>query len=143
MSKYGEIFDYRVKGLAKCYIGKQGIFSDYLYKITEHPEGGIRGTLNRIYDINVPDPFNMGRTSFQFFRPILEEEKPELMTNRQLAEWVGQGYGQLKHGAIVSNSVAYSVGDEEDTVDNGCLVRRWDSDEWILPTVDVYEEDCR
>lgn len=80
------------------------------------------------------------------FRIKLEEPKPRRMIYRQLAEWVAKGNGQctpLKDKTFVSSSMDY-----DDKVDNIELpesykIRRWDSDEWIEPTVDVYNADCK
>ena len=39
----------------------------------------------------------------------------------------------------------YDYDDEDDEVDDGYdfVIRSWGSDEWIPPTTDIYERDCK
>ena len=71
------------------------------------------------------------------------KKEPELMTYRQLAEWLARGNGQarfLDNGYIHSH-IGYQTDFEESSVK--ALIRPWGSDEWIKPTVDIYERDCK
>lgn len=142
--KYGEVFDYRNAEEAKKFIGKEGAFSDTLKRIIECPMQGWKSSLTKVEE-EKSCPFNgKGLCSFQFFRPILEDEE-ELMTNRQLAEWVAKGYGEYTHedGGITSLALVYYKGEEDNSVSSTTLIRRWKDTEWSKPTRDIYEEDCK
>ena len=66
------------------------------------------------------------------------------MTNRQLAEWVGKGYGEYTHedGGIASLALVYYKGEEDNSVSSTTLIRHWKDTEWSKPTKAIYEEDC-
>lgn len=71
-----------------------------------------------------------------------EVEKPKkLMTNRQLAELMAKGYGELRyrHNLLVKTHFRYDI-NNEDKPKNDVVIRPWGSDEWLEPTVDIYEE---
>lgn len=79
-----------------------------------------------------------------------EEEKPQLMTNRQLNEWLAKGNGQFKRIPkypeecnYCSSFYDYLVSQDNDFVRDNIHIRSWGSDEWVVPTVDVYERDCK
>ena len=88
-------------------------------------------------DLNNPD-FNC--------KPECYRIKPEgkLMTHKQLAEWCAMGNGQFTYKNTNSyyNEFAYASQDDNSCVDD-VLIRRWNSDRWVKPTVDIYLEDCR
>lgn len=74
-----------------------------------------------------------------------EEPKSRRMTYRELAEWLAKGNGE--HTTTLSDEVVtrityYKNSVNEEVIDV-CKIRRWGSDEWIEPTVDVYEQDCK
>lgn len=79
--KFGKIFDCTRTEEAKQYIGKRGVFSNFLRDICERPAEKRFGTLvDTVY--NAAYPFmrldeDGRRAPFEFFRPILEEEKGE------------------------------------------------------------------
>ena len=80
------------------------------------------------------------------FRIKPEEPKSRRMTHRELAEWLAKGYGQAKaSGRCAITQIIYSNIDEIDNVEipKEYKIRRWDSNEWIEPTFDVYNADCR
>ena len=62
-------------------------------------------------------------------QPTKEQDKDTLMTNLQLAEWLAKGNGQYKFRN------GYAVGD--------ILIRPWGTDEWIKPSLEIYERDCK
>lgn len=70
-----------------------------------------------------------------------EEPKTRLMTYRELAEWLAKGNGQVKVGGEVH--IWFDYVDSTDDIDVGYEIRRWGSDKWIKPIVDVYEEDVK
>ena len=141
--KYGEVFDYRTAEEAKKYIGKKGAFSDTLKRIIECPMQGWESSLTKVEE-EKSCPFNgKGLCSFQFFRPILEEDEP-LMTNRQLAEWLAKGNGECsyKDSKQAFYSWPYSKDNEDKPFEDNILIRRWRDTEWSKPTKAIYEEDC-
>lgn len=76
------------------------------------------------------------------------EPEPRLMTNRELAEWLAKGNGQLKYTVDDSNTMAvarfnYNLTDEDNDVSPIIRIRPWGNDEWIKPTYDIYEKDCK
>lgn len=144
--KFGEVFDFRTAEGAKAFIGKKGVFSDSLRDICERPAEKRFGTL---VDADGKDAYPFmrldedgRRVPFEFFRPILEED--ELMTNRQLAEWVAKGYGEYTHEdmGIASLALVYYKDEEDNSVLSTTLIRRWRDTEWSKPTRAIYEEDC-
>lgn len=72
-----------------------------------------------------------------------EEEKPKRMTYRQLAEWLAKGNGQQSSTKCSIRFTFQEVvkADENKEVPEDYVIRRWGSDEWIEPTVDVYKAD--
>lgn len=74
-----------------------------------------------------------------------EEEKPQRMTNRQFAEWCGKGNGQFKRkgGGFIFFYCSYTENEENGPVSQEILIRPWGSDDWVEPTVDIYERDCK
>ncbi len=72
---------------------------------------------------------------------IKPDESKKLMTCRQLAELMTKGYGEFryKHNFFVKTHFKYDINNENKTKDD-VLIRAFGSDEWIEPTVDVYEE---
>lgn len=149
--KLGKIYDYRNKEEAKKLIGKKVIASDCLCDIEE-------GTATFYYLVTLTKiskdnqyPFfteNEGEKDvlFQFIREIEDcEEKPTLMTNRQLAEWLAKGNGERKliDETTVSSERIYFDEEENQPVREDMVIRSWGSDEWVEPTLEIYERDCK
>ena len=72
--------------------------------------------------------------------------KPKRMTHRQLAMWLAKGNGECSYNNTVYYLSAYGyhcydMRHANDFVDEHIRVRKWDSEEWIEPTVDLLE-DC-
>lgn len=74
---------------------------------------------------------------------IKEESKPVLMTQRQLTELLAKGYGEFMADYELKTEVYptyfYSKCHGDKPVADNVRIRPWGSDEWIRPTVDVYE----
>lgn len=74
-----------------------------------------------------------------------EESDNKRMTYRQLAEWLAKGNGQYRTersiGANSMTSLAVYTPNENKEINYVWEIRRWNSDEWIKPTVAVYKED--
>ena len=76
---------------------------------------------------------------------IKPEDKPARMTNRQLAEWLAKGFGSWKtrRSPTVYMDISYPIFEENTPVSDSFHIRPWGSDEWIEPTVEIYERDCK
>lgn len=76
-----------------------------------------------------------------------KHDKDTPMTNLQLAEWLAKGCGLWKHSPSNSATVYYAYwvieGKEGCFVEDNILIRPWGTDEWVRPTVAIYERDCR
>ena len=64
----------------------------------------------------------------------IPEEISELATVLQLAKWVATGNGLLKRGCCITNYVSFDEIDENSTVSDATLVRKWGDKEWHKPT---------
>jgi len=142
--KFGEVYSYRNAKEAKKYIGKKGMFSDSLRDILDLPAACDVLILMEIKEGETYPFAGEHKDVFQFFRPILEEDEP-LMTNRQLAEWLAKGNGELscEGGQMASSDSVYYKGEEDNSVSSTTLIRRWKDTEWVRPTKAIYEEDCK
>lgn len=73
-----------------------------------------------------------------------EEPPKKRMTNRQFIEWLAKGNGLYKglgDYAIPEFSTVVRLLDEE--VDKTFLICPFGQTEWIEPTFDIYERDCK
>lgn len=70
--------------------------------------------------------------------------KPESnrMTYRQLAEWLAKGNGQYKssYKDYFYTYTVYVCDKDDNILPDEILIRRWGSDKWIEPTIDVYND---
>lgn len=146
--KFGKIYTYENRDEAMKLVGKKVIASDSLVRV-HNPTTSVL----MLVDIDFCDadyPFCCKLNAldcsfhFQFIREVIEEEKekPKLMTNRQLSEWCIK-CGMARHKEIVFGRWDYRIEDEDDCVEDDALIRPWDSDEWVKPTVEIYERDCK
>lgn len=137
--KYGKVLTYKDAEEARKLIGKKVIISDNLCAITEIPE---TRSVSVLKSINCESDYLFDH--YQFIREIIEEPA-ELMTNRQLAEWTGKRIGEYTYADsfIAYTSYGYSKSKQNDPVPYNLLIRPWNSEEWVLPTVDIYERDCK
>ena len=142
--KLGKIYDFRDIDKAKKLIGKRVVGSDCLEEIINDSLDGTGFILNKIKeDSYYPFCVSVGIT-YQFIREVIEEE-PILMTNRQLAEWIARGNGQYRYAAHIDDHYLVFVTykhTENSPVPDDITIRSWGSDEWVRPTVDIYERDC-
>lgn len=137
--KYGRVLTYKDIEEAKKLIGKKVICSNILSNIEKKPKEREPEILEEIIN-KLGSPFN---SCYQFIREIIEE--PQLMTNRQLAEWLARGNGECtgKDSSLALTKYNYFKSGQNDPVPYSFRIRTWDSEEWILPTVDIYERDCK
>lgn len=107
--------------------------AEKLFRVVEHPD-------------TCPFPFQMEDGSeWQFLYPYEGEQQKKRMTNRQLAEWLARGNGQytVEDWNTTCTDAYYDKDSDYDEVPKDCAIRPWGSDEWIEPTVDIYERDCK
>ena len=69
---------------------------------------------------------------------IVEEQKSQRLTYKQLAMWLAKGNGQArnKSSACVYTDNHYNPAFEDTIVSGDWRVRKWDDDEWREPTVE-------
>ena len=142
--KYGKVLTYKDAEEARKLIGKKVVGSYCLSKIENYPEKIEPEILTGIDD-ELDFIFKAGDYyGFQFIREIIEDEKPQLMTDRQLSEWIVKGNGAYSYedSDFAYTNYAYRKANPDELVSDGIRIRSWDSDEWIVPTVDIYERDC-
>lgn len=149
--KLGKIYNYKNAEEAKKLIGKKVIATDFFCRL-ENPKdntfiGIFRGLSNeKMYPFNVALP-SVGFGPYQFIREVIEEEEDEpiLMTNRQLAEWIGKKFGEVtsKVYAYVNTFWIYEKGEENTSVNEDILIRYYRSNKWIKPTKALYIKDCK
>lgn len=124
----------------KAEIGKKYWYADNITKLKRYIEQDCRamsGELKATED----GLFKIGTGCYYLLHPY--EEPPKIrMTNIQLMEWLAKGNGVYKNtGGYIHDS--YVAKYEDSFVDEGLLIKSWDSKEWIEPTADIYERDCK
>lgn len=135
----------------KVEVGKKYWYSDELTNLKEYVENNeveMMGSLCNVeigYECKVEYPFYItGSGCYQFLYPY-EEPSKQRMTNIQFCEWLAKGNGQWqwKDSSQYHVDYSYSKTFENKEVDEDIIIRSWDSDEWVSPTVDIYERDCK
>ena len=158
--KLGKIYTFENASEAKNLIGKRVFASDCLAEIAgdcledivNYIPNRHRCILDRIEEGFYPFCVKNGSDDrFQFIREVIED-KPTLMTNRQLAEWLAKGNGQMvsvnekkQIDSLDFIFTRYNFREREggDFVGQDIRIRSWDSNEWVMPTVDIYGRDCK
>lgn len=76
---------------------------------------------------------------------IKPEDKPVRMTNRQLAEWCAMAKGLVKYGTvgIVRHYYFFHEYEIDNEVPDNVFVMPKGTTDWVEPTVDIYERDCK
>ena len=72
-----------------------------------------------------------------------EKPKTRLMNCRELSEWLAKGNGQWTNTYVSSNNFQYDTNKDKCEISPEYKIRRWGTDEWIEPTIDVYETDVK
>lgn len=126
----------------KAIVGKKYLYADNIFDLKNHIEHDdyTIGTLTEIRG----GLFKFGVSNWYLLYPYDELPKKR-MTNRQLFEWLAKGNGEYTEDDYVSvyNTYPYDKKEENNEVASGVKIRTWDSEEWVEPTVDIYERDCR
>lgn len=132
----------------KAEIGKKYWVSDYILCLKERVKNNDIIFTDELIDINKGNDYCFCTTTSKYELLYPYEEPPKKrMTNRQLAELLSKKFGQFKRTDI-SHHVHYCEWDyladeENDEVPKNIAIRSWDSDEWVEPTVDIYEGYCK
>lgn len=135
----------------KAEVGKKYWFSDYLSflkRVVEENDTDKSAKLVKVEENSCTFPFYLdGEYSWcpwQFLYPY-EESPKQRMTNRQFCEWCNKGNGQWKWKDSSQCLTAYSYYETNDNkeVDEDIHIRSWGSDEWVEPTTNIYERDCK
>ena len=130
-------------------VGKKYWFSDYILTLKELVEKGITDT--HFYELAEIDDesyycFVSDNESWELLYPY-EEPPKQRMTYRQLAEWMAKGNGEFVESkgkyCLPLFSMSYPDEKKDELVRQGIFIRTWDSEEWVEPTVDIYERDCK
>ena len=136
----------------KAEVGKKYWFADELSSLKSQVEENNTGyTLTEILENDIT-PFKKSIeecgaiwTLWKFLYPY-EEPPNKRMTNRQLAEWLAKGNGVFKY----KNATAYCYSfitplenNLNEEVEENVVICYWGSEEWQVPTVDIYERDCK
>ena len=129
----------------KAEVGKEYWYADNIADLKGVVEQDFRKRLGRLEDICTESGlFEIGPGRWYLLHPY-EEPPKKRMTFRQLAEWLAKGNGQYTTDDFgrVYVEYDYSKGKENNEVDRRIIIRPWDSEEWVEPTVDIYERDCK
>lgn len=130
----------------KAEVGKKYWRSDNLQSLKKYVETNDTYQARSLQSIDNTSnyPFEFDVDWYQFLYPY-EEPPKQRMTNRQLNEWLAKGNGVYTYKQLMSiySDFAYNKSEEYDLVDGDITIRPWDSEEWIEPTVDIYERDCK
>lgn len=130
----------------KAEVGKKYWCSDVLQTLKKYVEDEDTYhvfTLDKV--LTNSHPFQTNRTGLQFLYPY-EEPPKKRMTYRQFAEWLMKGNGEYVEGdeyLYAHLEFAYSIKSADEELKDSVKIRTWDSDEWVEPTLDIYERDCK
>lgn len=130
----------------KAEIGKKYYCADYFGMLQERVEDDDTNFVHNLtgIDDNNNCCFCIADTVYALLYPY-EEPSKKRMNAMQFIEWVVRGNGVWKHAndTVVHSAIAWDERylNEETVVDK--VIRPWDSDEWIEPTEDIYERDCK
>lgn len=131
----------------KASIGMKYWYSDRLLELKRQVEENTKdyiGKLDRVSDTGYC-PFEIRNDNrWQYLYPY-EEPSKQRMTNIQFMEWLAKCNGIFKHKNHGScfNWITCLEDVLNEEVDEDIVIRSWDSEEWVEPTVDIYERDCK
>ena len=129
----------------KAEIGKKYWYADNISSLKWEVERDFRERLGRLEDIYTEGGlFEIGPGRWYLLYPY-EEPSKKRMSNRQLSGWLARGNGEYTSDtfACVHVEYSYSKARGNNEVDSNLKIHPWDSEEWIEPTVDIYERDCK
>lgn len=73
---------------------------------------------------------------------LVEAPKETLCTRRELANWLAHGNGEyiLTNTAVPSANYCYAATCGDKPVQDNCRVRRWEDEDWHVPTKEYMNE---
>lgn len=121
-------------------IGSIGYFADSLSQLktlVEYGKAGDMHSLTTVYSEDSTYRFSYGAMQWNLFY-LIEEREEETCTNKELSKWLAQGKGECKHSKekVISTHIIYPSDDANKTVRSCYLVKKWDDEEWHMPTRD-------
>lgn len=134
----------------KAEVGKKYWCSNSIMFLKEYVENSnveMIGSLRKVEidcELKESSFYITGSGYYQFLYPY-EEPPKQRMTNRQFCEWLAKGNGQWQWKDSSQYHIDYSYSEtiENKEVDKDIIIRTWGTDEWVSPTVDIYERDCK
>lgn len=129
----------------KAEIGKKYWYADNIASLKREVERDFKERLGRLEDIYAESGlFEIESVRWYLLYPY-EEPPKKRMTNRQIAEWLAKGHGEYTRDTYDRDyaEYSYSKSERDNEVDSDMKIRSWDSEEWVEPTVDIYERDCK
>lgn len=145
MAKFDESKVINALHTDKAEVGKRYWFADHILTLKKVAEGNANNNLYELtgIDKNYDYCFKADDGSeWEFLYPY-EEPPKQRMTPQMLSEWLAKGNGQCKHKREHLLCTVYSYYEHKDELDKNIVIRPWDSEEWVEPTVDIYERDCK
>lgn len=147
MAKFDESKVINALHVDKAEIGKKYYFSDSYYRLKKYVERDETDSIEILDDVAGEDiPFSKKDGSHWELIYPYEEPPKKLMTRLQLMKWLAKGNGIYRDesGYCLHHYNGYDFNENLNLeVSSDIEIRSWDSDEWVTPTVDIYERDCK
>lgn len=147
MSKFKEELVINALHADKVVIGKRYLFADDILELKNLVESNPK--LGRTLTVVAGNKFCYldslkEPVGYSLVYPY-EEPPKKRMSNIQFLEWLAKGNGLCSvKGASVALCVRCCLIDDLNAeVETNILIRPWNSSDWIVPTVDIYERDCK
>lgn len=131
--------------LEKAEVGKKYWFSDSVTWLKRKVENNEPHSILKNFESPYFEAVESESLSNKYFLLYPYEEPPkQRMTRIQFMEWVNKGNGIFKY----QSGYCYAIGsctekELNNEVPEDVRIRSWGSEEWIEPTVDIYERDCK
>lgn len=147
MAEFKEELVINVLHTDKAVIGKKYWFADHILTLKTVVEKGFTDkNLYELTGINATSHlcFESDDGKWELLYPY-EEPPKQRMTNIQLMEWCAKGNGEFtwENDTQSYTEYPYAIKLANEYVDDTIIIRTWDSEEWVKPTVDIYEKDCK
>lgn len=86
----------------------------------------------------IPDSKHPVITRKNSWRHCAKECAPRRVTNKELAIWCAKGNGQVRcaGAANIHTFFSYAYGTDDDTVTDDYAVKRFDDEDWHIPTTE-------
>lgn len=128
----------------KAEAGKMYWFADFIGILKESVESNDDSAQLTYIDGDDNCCFYIDDCLYALLYPY-EAPPKQRMTNRQYAEWLAKGNGESTTSRLhcAYTCYEYEKGKDEMFVPDDYVIRPWDSDEWIEPTLDIYLRDCK